>query len=245
MASPDFSRKTVDLIAYRAAYICSNPNCNRLTIAPSAQASDATIKIGEGAHIHDARKETIRFDSNLSDGERAEPANGIWLCASCHTEVDKNKGRDYPAETLKTWKREHEELVLNLLQKHQSPLPILRRMVNDSKLAQAVVDLVSAKGVFYQDHYYEVLPHVVDSLVDVRKELLKIGREIDYEERLKKINKDIQKSIQDCMNYTSKYPEYSPSQMDVMRQKIGVSLKALRDEYGCKVTGDITKILPS
>ena len=244
MAAPDFLQTTVDLIAYRSAYICANPNCNRLTIAPSMVDVKSMIKIGEAAHIHDAREKTIRFDKSLSEEDRAKAENGIWLCASCHTEIDKNRGQDFPASTLKQWKSDHEELISNLLQKHQSPLPLIRRYMNDQKLAQEIVDLISNKGAFYIGHNFENPQYVVDSVKEVRKELLRIGKEIEFEKRLREINDDLKKALKEYMNETSKYPQYSSCVMDRMRLLVGVSLAALRDEFGCRIDGSVSKILP-
>ena len=245
MSAPDFSPKTTDLIAYRAAYICANPECNRLTIAPSLSDVESKIKIGEAAHIHDARKKTIRHDPNLADADRAKPENGIWLCASCHTDIDKNKGKDYPATLLKSWKSNHEALIAGLLKRHESPLPLIRRFTNDQRLAQEIVDLISSKGAFFMGHQSENIGHVVLSIKDVRKELLRIGKEIDFERRLKEINEDLKRALREYMNETSKYPGYSSTLMDTMRMRVGVALGVLRDEFGCRVQGAITSIIPN
>jgi predicted RNA-binding protein YlxR (DUF448 family) len=244
MIPPDFPQRTVDLIAYRSAYICANPNCNRLTVAPSLSDADSKIKIGEAAHIHDAREKTIRFDSLIVEADRAKPENGIWLCASCHTEIDNNQGRDYPAAMIKKWKSDHESLIASLLKEHKSPLPLIRRFTNDRRLAQEIVDLLSDKGVFHIGHHMENIDHVILSLKEVRSELLRIGKEIDFEKKLKETNEDLKKSIKVYMNETSKYPSYSNSHMDILRKKVGISLRILHDEFGCNVHGNITQIMP-
>ena len=181
----------------------------------------------------------------MTDTARAKPENGIWLCASCHTEIDKNKGQDFPAHLLKQWKSDHEELISNIFKKHRSPLPLLRRLTNDAKLAQEIVDLLAGKGAFFVAHNLETYDHVIDSLKEVRTELIRIGKEIDFEKRLKAINNDLKASIREFMNYTSKYPSYSAQHMDVMRHKVGICLKELRDEFDCGVSGQIASIIPN
>ncbi|GAA5494084.1 hypothetical protein Rhal01_00240 [Rubritalea halochordaticola] len=244
MSAPDFSQKTKDIIAYRSAHICANPDCNRLTIAPSIADKETKIKIGEAAHIHDARKKTIRW-KKMSDVARAKPENGIWLCASCHTEIDKNQGQDYPASTLKMWKTDHEELMFHILKKHKSPLPLLRRLSNDAKLAQQIVDLLADKGAFYMSHNLEVQDYVIDALVEVRKELQQIGKKIDFEKQLVTLNNQIKTAIREYMNYTSKYPAYSEPQMEVMRLKVGICLKELRDDFDCTIPNQLAGIIPN
>jgi hypothetical protein len=244
MSAPDFNQKTVDLIAYRSAYICANPDCNRLTVAPSLTDAASKVKIGEAAHIHDARERTIRFKKDMPLEDRAKPENGVWLCASCHTEVDKNQGKDYPAEDLKRWKRDHEDMISGLLRKHKSPLPLIRRFTNDQKLAQEIVDVISNKGAFHQAHHLENADHVILSVKEVRADLLRIGKNIDFEQKLREINEELKKALKEYMNETSKYPSYSESHMDVLRKKVGISLCVLRDEFGCKVHGSITQVMP-
>lgn len=98
MAAPDFSSKTVDLLASRSGLICNNPNCYCLTIGPSENNPLVKTKIGEAAHICAARKGEARYDENMDNNQRADISNGLWLCASCHTMIDKDGGRDFPKD---------------------------------------------------------------------------------------------------------------------------------------------------
>lgn len=110
MAAPDFSTKTVDALAKRAALRCSNPDCDRLTAGPHTDEAKALIT-GEAAHIYGARSIAARFRVEMTDVERAAPINGIWLCADCHAKVDKDAAR-YTADLLILWKRDHEEKLM-------------------------------------------------------------------------------------------------------------------------------------
>jgi len=56
----------------------------------------------------------------MTDDQRADVANAIWLCASCHAMIDKNTGSDFPRDTIVEWKRQHEELIRSLLLTHRS-----------------------------------------------------------------------------------------------------------------------------
>jgi hypothetical protein len=103
----EFSQSVIRIAKERAAYICSNPNCRLMTIGPSASDENLVEYIGEVAHILPAKKkgprETIPFDPN----ERSSIDNAIFLCGSCARMIDKNKGIDYPAKTLKEWRTKH------------------------------------------------------------------------------------------------------------------------------------------
>ncbi len=114
MAAPDFSEPVKRAIRHRASYICSNPNCKQPTLLPSSENEDEYIMDGEVAHIKDAREKTQRFDEKMSDDERASISNGLYLCAKCHTEIDKNKGADYPVELLEKWKKDHHDWLISV-----------------------------------------------------------------------------------------------------------------------------------
>lgn len=106
MADPDFSQKTVDALAKRTAQTCSNPSCRKPTSGPHSDASKS-VTTGEAAHIRGARPKSARYDPSMSDAERAEPANGIWLCRKCAKVVDADEHK-YPTTLLQEWKATHE-----------------------------------------------------------------------------------------------------------------------------------------
>lgn len=113
----DFDRKTIDILAKRASYICSNPSCRSLTLSPSEKDPEKYIFIGKGAHITAASTNGPRFDSSLSVEQRTSIENGIFLCSNCGDMIDKNGGLDFPVSLLKKWKRDHEIWVKDNLNK--------------------------------------------------------------------------------------------------------------------------------
>lgn len=102
----DFTSKTIDILAKRVGYLCSNPDCKRPTIGPNSDPEKATT-IGIAAHITAASSGGPRFDTNLSTQERKHIDNGIWLCSNCATLIDKDEEK-YPVELLDTWRKEAE-----------------------------------------------------------------------------------------------------------------------------------------
>jgi hypothetical protein len=108
-----FSAATIEVLAKRAAFHCSNPDCVVLTTGPTA--SDVgSVNIGEAAHIHGRTEESARYSPLVSPSERADITNGIWLCRNCHKEIDNDPVR-FPAELLFLWRREHELAVTERL----------------------------------------------------------------------------------------------------------------------------------
>jgi hypothetical protein len=110
IAAPDFNRATVETLAKRAAFKCSNPDCRVATVGPNSDPTKATV-IGEAAHILGARQNAKRHDPDMSDSARAEITNAIWLCRNCHKLVDSDAER-YESSVLFAWRERHEEFVL-------------------------------------------------------------------------------------------------------------------------------------
>ncbi|MFL5357785.1 HNH endonuclease [Archangium sp.] len=110
---PEFSTTTKDVLAKRAAHLCSNPDCRTTTSGPTADPQKA-ISIGEAAHVFGALPGSARYRADMTDGARAEITNGIWLCRNCHKLID-NDALSYPADLLFSWRHEHENYVTEKL----------------------------------------------------------------------------------------------------------------------------------
>jgi hypothetical protein len=118
MSSPDFTRYTKDALAKRAGQTCSNPNCRRRTSGAHSE-KDKAINLGEAAHIRAARLGP-RYDSNMTDKERRDISNGIWLCRECARLIDIDDTK-YTAELLISWKQQNEETFRNSKSSDNSP----------------------------------------------------------------------------------------------------------------------------
>jgi hypothetical protein len=80
----------------------------------------------------------------MSDGERANITNGIWLCANCHDVIDGDETL-YPAALLFEWRNWHERQVREQLGKKGSSMQSkvqtakLRQFTGASPLAQQII----------------------------------------------------------------------------------------------------------
>ena len=106
----DFSAKTVETLAKRVAYRCSNPACGRITIAPNLDNGEKATIIGIAAHITAAAPGGPRFDNALNTDERVSIGNGIWLCANCSILIDREPAT-YTVTLLREWKTATEQQV--------------------------------------------------------------------------------------------------------------------------------------
>gem|GEM_PF-745712 len=106
----EFARTLVRRVAKRSAYRCSFPDCDRTTTGPGAH-DDQIATTGKAAHIYSARDGGPRGSGGLSFEQRRSIGNAIWLCAEHAERIDKNNGSEFPASTLKAYKRMHEEKI--------------------------------------------------------------------------------------------------------------------------------------
>lgn len=106
----DFTLKTIDIMAKRVGYRCSNPNCRKLTCGANEDPQKYS-NIGVAAHICAAAPGGMRYDTNMTSVERKDIQNGIWLCQSCSKLIDSDEKR-YTVDLLYRWKRLSEEAAI-------------------------------------------------------------------------------------------------------------------------------------
>jgi len=238
-----FSTETKELVAYRAAYVCSNPDCLRLTAGPSLANASLKVKIGEAAHIVGEKPRSARHE-DLGDLVLNGINNALWLCASCHTAIDKNNGIDHPTSLLRKWKSDIEARISAILKSHQSPLPLYERTSSNSKIAQDIADILGNHGAFFQQHSYEDPNAVVSSINVARKKIERQVRMINGDSRLRAIGRAIHDACRDYMNETSVDQSIWRSYLDVLRARCGVQLKSLKREYGVQINSSLVTLVP-
>jgi len=119
----DFPAPTIEQLARRVGFCCSNPGCQRPTSGPRDD-PEKSINIGVAAHITAASKGGPRYDENLTPAERQSITNGIWLCQVCAKLVDNDPSR-YTVEVIRDWKEAAEALARGRLEqatpRHNEP----------------------------------------------------------------------------------------------------------------------------
>lgn len=105
-----FDGKVRKIVAMRAGYRCSFPDCGRLTIGPGTGANDYS-NTGSASHIYGASEQGPRGAGGHSHAERSSIENAIWLCAQHSRVVDANEGEGFPPALLRSFKEEHEARV--------------------------------------------------------------------------------------------------------------------------------------
>lgn len=104
----NFTDAVKNKLAKRVAYVCSNPNCKKMTIGPDSK--NGINNIGVAAHICAAASGGPRYDENMSEEQRKSIDNGIWLCQSCAKLIDSDEDK-YTVQLIKSWKQQTEDIV--------------------------------------------------------------------------------------------------------------------------------------
>lgn len=103
----DFSAGVRDVLAHRAGFRCSKPDCRAPTAGP-AEADDKRGSIGIAANITAAARGGPRFDESLTSEVRGSAINGFWLCDNHTREIDTDDNR-FSVEVLRAWKHHAED----------------------------------------------------------------------------------------------------------------------------------------
>lgn len=134
----DFTEKTKRIAAEKVAYLCSNPECKRFTIASDGKGR--SHHYGEAAHIYAAANGGPRANPAMSDEELKSESNCLWLCNSCHELIDAIPNR-YNPELLKEWKSSAEARATNLVQSKKKSDGFLEEIESSSGLSSFFDDL--------------------------------------------------------------------------------------------------------
>ena len=242
----NFPQNVVSKVAERAAYICSNPACHRVTIGPDKSTSHHSIKTGEAAHICAASSGGPRYDMSQSEAERKGINNAIWLCGACSDLIDKNGGKSYRPEHLRKWKRDHESLMKECLEGGKRLAFQFLPHRPDENLARRVVHLLEDKGALYKPYAQEDPKRVLDSLKELRVALTAIRSEIEPESALSVIVESIVHACRHYMNTTPDWPgidelNYS---LGAVRKVVGINVGDLLKHYQIPVNHELHSIIP-
>jgi hypothetical protein len=111
----DFSPKTKLVIASRAGYHCSHPECHAQTVGPTVDPTKH-YNIGAACHIAAAAAGGPRYDPTMTPEQRKHQDNGIWMCRTHAAEID-DDASTFTVDLLKQWKREAEARTRRMLGK--------------------------------------------------------------------------------------------------------------------------------
>ena len=223
----NFTSRIKIKLAERAAYMCSNPACMRITVGSCDADPNESTKTGKAAHICAASPNGPRYDSYQSPSDRKSIKNALWLCGSCADLIDKNNGQDYSVSGF------------NPLRK-LSPLGI------QVSVAERLVKLLESKGVLFVPYSQEDQDHVVRSLSDLRDALLNLREEVQYDSPLDLRIKAMIDACRYYMNHNKGFVTMSQLEESLgeLRKVFGIHLKQMKEQYNLNIGSPLSSIFP-
>jgi hypothetical protein len=255
----NFPKTVTRKLGERAHYICSNPNCMKMTIGPHDDADKSTTT-GVAAHIHGAKdgSKSIRYDPSQTSDERRSIENGIWLCHDCSDMIDKDYTA-YPATLLKQWKKTHEVFIKTLQQKGSAAtLELLRHTTLEMELAKSLIDFFDDRRVIFELFELERPSYALHSVNTIRAELNTVRKQLGQDNALYKKVEQMQKACKTFMTELSLVEldtlKYNPSDPDwvkfvttltVLRKVISLHISQLANLYTLRLSDDLQSIVPT
>ena len=105
----------------------------------------------------------------MTEQERMDISNGIWLCKTCHALVDSDTQR-YTVELLHTWKRQAEEWTKKELEFKVGDSDRHTQALNNFLKELSSVDR-SFEFVYYEMQLNEELERLVKKMEDIRRKI--------------------------------------------------------------------------
>jgi hypothetical protein len=242
----DFSPSVVTKLAERAAFICSNPSCNRITVGPVSADPNKSTKIGIAAHICAASAGGPRYDMSQSPAERKGISNAIWLCAACATLIDKNNGVDYLAAHLRRWKRDHEALMKSCLEGAKRVVFQFLAPPTDHANARKLLVFMQQRGVLFMPFHGEHPSHVFESIKEIRTFLTQLQSDLTPESPLEVIVDSINHACRHFMNTTSVQSDFDEVTygLGALRKVVGINIGQLEKAYRLSPSGPLRDAIP-
>lgn len=181
-ARVEFLKGVRQNVARKAMYVCSNPDCLRVTGFSTKKGKPRAI--AQAAHIRPASEKGPRRtdDIALPDGsevKRGDEENAIWLCLPCHYRVDAD-WEMYSEKLLLEWKRQHEQRASNLvgLDLEQSLLKLAEVRVGHDWAREMLAWLDAHRFMYFDDareqpeYVWKAVDALRVKLVDMRSRVL-------------------------------------------------------------------------
>lgn len=242
-----FSKSVASALAHRSGFICSNPTCHALTIMPTEGSLTAYTHKGNAAHIHGEKVNTPRYLATMTVDERKSPANGIWLCSSCHDLIDKGDGNGFTDVQLRKWKSDHEALIRKTALAATPGLPLAQLRTKDAKIARDALTFLNDRAVFFNPSQFENGHHVIQSLRESRDYFVQQIQKAGLDSRVKMLFETIQDACRAAMNATSANPHHETlnAALEMLRSQVGMTVARMCKDFDLPPPRHLSMILPS
>lgn len=194
-----------------------------ITSGPTSE-DDGAKNVGEAAHIYGGKAGSARYELAMTDEERSDPTNGIWLCRICHKKIDADQ-KAYSAELLFEWKRDHEARVSSRLGKSSD----MRVKVQERKLASfPEADYLAQQTILDRPAHweYKLTAQLLRHFLSPIQERLRHLGEGFYALPVRRLRND------ECLPWVSETMENLSRQVSALSQLVNVGFKRAWGEPG-------------
>jgi hypothetical protein len=243
-------------LATRAAYVCSNPACLRLTTGPHSD-PEKSLTTGHAAHIRAAAKGGPRYDESQTPEQRKSIKNGIWLCRECGDIVDKDTSPHSPI-VLESWKCDHEAMIAEIRSAgYSATLTLLHAEKADPKAARRLVALLEDRRALWAAFDAETPGRVRVSLDHLRRQLVELRAELPRGSALDSVALSLTKTIHtffdgveatdfDTLRCDAIDPVWCGFRdaLAALRKSVALQIANIAAAYGIELSEDLKRIVP-
>jgi len=252
----NFTEAVRKTLAQRAGYLCSNPDCLKMTAGPHSDPARALVT-GHAAHIRAASPGGPRYEVLQLSQERRSIENGIWLCRECGDIVDKDV-HGYTPDALLRWKIAHETMLHEVRQKgYSESLALLQTRQQEPQTAKAILDILRDRRAFWESFDAERPSRVLASLDTTRDRIFQLKVDLPHGCAMDKVLETMNKTILLFFQHVEhidltvlvcyyKNPEWLAFKdaLHALRKSIGLQIAPLIETYSLSVSDEIALILP-
>jgi hypothetical protein len=241
----DFKPVVVDEITKKAMFFCSNPQC--LCFTSYSNSEGKARKIAEAAHVLPSGINGPRAGkaNQYPKVERNSSENGIWLCVSCHDQIDADPDAYSPSKLFR-WKKNQEALIRSIVGKDLEAA--ILSLINSKHYHQATHDFLSAlegRRMLYEALDHEFPSRVLESVEIIRYRINDVRAKVENDSMLANNVNFLQSKIDDflrelsginlktlqCNSNNPDWVKFS-NNLYVLRQKMMVSIRILAMHSG-------------
>lgn len=171
----EFSAGVKRTLAERVGWLCSFPNCGQATSGPSHESTGKSVKNGTAAHITAASEGGRRYDGTLTEEQRAGIENGIWMCPTHGSLIDKEE-TTYTVTDIRRWKIDAEARAYRNLERcaseairDQQVQASTKYSEKDSRTLKAYADTLNFNFIqrLKQEFFGSIVLHATTNPLDV------------------------------------------------------------------------------
>ncbi|AXY72744.1 hypothetical protein D3H65_01605 [Paraflavitalea soli] len=245
-SSPPFSPATINTLSLRAAGLCSNPSCLRLTAGPSLSNPAKVHQFGVACLIRGVQEGDPRYDAGQAElrPRHDDIENGIWLCAHDALLVNKEE-ETYTAELLMSWKQAHEEVLAAWLEGRKRVSFSMNQEEEEPAAAAAIIELFDQQEVLYAQAGSLSKENITVAVENMRTLMLGQATLVLFDGRLELLLNAINRSCEAFL-HLARHCDFAMLEIGLaaLKKAIGMVLHEIATHYKIALPARVRTITP-